>query len=305
MAHLTAGDLAPIGAANEITYGTPVTTPTYYADAKGDSGSITIQNTPTPYVAWRAGSRSFDPADYVAQQRIAAYSDVLEVRDATGWTAIVANACGTASGTQDQPGTLPSRTSFIGVVPSSNVADNGLMYAGCKTNELTIKGEAPGAVVAFEEKVMASYVTAVELDDYTFSSPSAHAVQWVGGVTMDAGATTIYPQNFQISIRNNLDRVLAYDATKGGSYTADLPEGHREIEMEMEVWREDLRDVWAADGIGTHTDITLTLGTAKPYRIALTSVATLSDGNISPLIQDKQKTTLRFRATGLTITQVV
>lgn len=304
MAHLTAGDLAPIGAANEITYGTPVNTPTYYADAKGDGGSITIQDTPTPYLAWRSGSRSFDSGDYVAQQVIAEYSDVLEVRDATGWTAIVANACGTANGTHDQPGTLPSRTSFIGVVPSSNRASNGLRYAGCKTDELTIKGDAPGAVVSFEEKVMASYAAGVQLDDYPFTSPSTHAVQWVGGVTMEGGETTIYPQNFQISIKNHLERELAYDQTKGGSYTKALPEGRREIEMEMEVWREDLQDIVWSRGIGTWSDITLTLGTANPYRIALTDVVSMSDGQISPLIQDKQRATLRFRATGISITAV-
>ena len=303
MAHLTAGDLAPIGAGNEITYGTPVTTPTYYADAKGDGGSITIQDTPTPYLAWRSGSRSFDSSDYVAQQNIAEYSDVLEVRDATGWQNIIVNACGTANGTHDQPGTLPSRTSFIGVVPSSNRASNGYMYAGCKTDELTIKGDAPGAVVSFEERVMASYATGMELDDYTFTSPSTHAVQWVGGVTMESGETTIYPQSFQISIKNNLERELAYDQTKG-AYTKALLEGHREIEMEMEVWREDLQDLVWSRNIGTWSDITLTLGTAKPYRIALTDVVSMADGQISPLIQDKQRATLRFRATGVSITAV-
>lgn len=303
MAHLTAGDLAPIGAGNEITYGTPVTTPTYYADAKGDGGSITIQDTPTPYLAWRSGSRSFDSSDYVAQQNIAEYSDVLEVRDATGWISIVANACGTANGTHEWPGDLPSRTSFIGVKPSSNRASNGYMYAGCKTDELTIKGDAPGAVVSFEERVMASYATGVELDDYTFTSPSTHAVQWVGGVTMESGETTIYPQSFQISIKNNLERELAYDQTKG-AYTKALLEGHREIEMEMEVWREDLQDLVWSRGIGTWSDITLTLGTANPYRIALTDVVSMADGQISPLIQDKQRATLRFRATGVSITAV-
>ena len=304
MAHLTAGDLAPIGAANEITYGTPVNTPTYYADAKGDGGSITIQDTPTPYLAWRSGSRSFDSNDYVAQQNIAGYSDVLEVRDAPNWANIIVNACGTSNGTHDLPGALPSRTTVIGVNGLGSHMTSGLRYAGCKTDELTIKGDAPGAVVSFEEKVMASYGQGVDIGDYTFTSPSIHAVQWVGGVTMEGGETTVYPQSFQINIKNNLERELAYDLSKGGSYTKALPEGRREIEMEMEVWRQDLQDIIWSRGVGSWSDITLTLGTANPYRIALTDVVSMSDGQISPLIQDKQRATLRFRATGITITAV-
>ena len=304
MAHLTAGDLAPIGAANEITYGTPVNTPTYYADAKGDGGSITIQDTPTPYLAWRSGSRSFDSNDYVAQQNIAGYSDVLEVRDAPNWANILVNACGTSNGTQDLPGALPSRTTVIGVNGLSSLMTSGLRYAGCKTDELTIKGDAPGAVVSFEEKVMASYGQGVDIGDYAFTSPSTHAVQWVGGVTMEGGETTVYPQSFQINIKNNLERELAYDLSKGGSYTKALPEGRREIEMEMEVWRQDLQDIIWSRGVGSWSDITLTLGTANPYRIALTDVVSMSDGQISPLIQDKQRATLRFRATGISITAV-
>lgn len=304
MAHLTAGDLAPIGAGYEVTYGTPIPVPTYYADVKGDGGSITIQDTPTPYLAWRSGSRSFDSKDYVTQQNIAEYSDVLEVRDAPNWANILVNACGANNGTHDLPGSLPSRTTVFGVNGLARHMPSGLMYAGCKTNELTIKGDAPGAVVSFEERVMASYSQVIEMDDYTFTSPSTHAVQWVGGVTMEGGETTVYPQSFQISIKNNLERELAYDLSKGGSYTKALPEGRREIEMEMEVWRQDLQDIIQSRGIGTWSDITLTLGTANPYRIALTDVVSMADGQISPLIQDKQRATLRFRATGITITAV-
>lgn len=291
--HLTAGDILPISAGVETAYGTPNNTQAYYADVKGDSGSITITDNPNPYVAWRSGDRSFAYNDLVAQQKLAGFKDVLEVRDVSGWDTILTQALGTASGTQAL-GKLPSRTVQIGVTGGS-----GIKYIGCKTDELVVKGEAPGAVVSFEETVMASWSVPISGAVDTGAAVNAYALQWVGPVLV--GSDPIYPQSFELRIKNNLDRVLAYDSAKGGSYTAALPEGKREIELDLEVWREDLQDIFDSRLVTTESDIQLTLGTAVPKNITLTNVAYMSDGNISPLVQDKQRTTLRFRATGISV----
>lgn len=286
MAHLTAGDILPIAAGGEVTYGTEASTLAYYADVKGDSGSITIMDTPSPYLAWRNGSRDYDPDDYVTQQKLAGFKDVVELRDMNGWDGIFLFGLGVS-------GELPSRTVQIGITGGA-----GFKYVGCKTDELTIKAEAPGAVVSFEETVLASYVEDISTAEVTVAS-GKHAVQWIGPTFI--GVSPIYPQSFEIRIKNNLERVLAYDSAKGGSYTADLPAGRREIEIDMEIWRQDLQDIIDSRDITKPGNIQIRLGTSVPKKLTLTGVATVSDGNISPLVQDKQRTTLRFRATSISI----
>ena len=70
--HITAGDLTPVTINTESTYGTPNGATTYYGDV-AEGGRFTFQDTANPYLAWRYGSRSFDPSDYVTRQKDAGF----------------------------------------------------------------------------------------------------------------------------------------------------------------------------------------------------------------------------------------
>ena len=82
--HITAGDLTPVTIQTESTYGTGSGTDVLYGDV-AEGGNFTFKDTANPYINRRYGSRSFDPSDYVTQQKDAAFSASLEVRDDTGW----------------------------------------------------------------------------------------------------------------------------------------------------------------------------------------------------------------------------
>lgn len=296
MAHITAGDLSPVTYLTENTYGTPDGAPQYYADV-AEGGKFTIQDNSNPYLAWRYGSRSFDPADYVTQQRDAAFSAILEARDALGWKRIIEYAVGTGGGTAPY-GPLPSRTEQIHVRTGATQYQ-GRVYHGCKTDALTIKADAPGSIVQFEETVLASYA---ENNDLTAPlavwTGTAPAVQWLSGAKI--GATQIYPQSFSLSISNALGR--SYKPTDGQAITGALLEGRREITAEFDLWMEDLANIRASIANGSVDDIELTLGITAPVKITLTGVRWMASGDYSDLVQDKQREVLRFRAAGMTIT---
>lgn len=298
MAHITAGDLSPVTYLIENEYGTPAGTAQYYADI-AEGGKFTIQDNNNPYLAWRYGSRSFDPADYVTQQRDAAFNAILEARDAQGWQRIIVNAVGTGGGTAPY-GPLPSRTEQIHVRTDRNVWQ-GRRYYGCKTDSLTIKADAPGSIVQFEENVLASYA-----DDNDLQAPleswasGTPAVQWLSGAKI--GTTQIYPQSFSLSISNALGR--KYKPTNGQAITGALLEGRREITAEFDLWMEDLANIRASIANGSVANIELTLGIAAPVKITLTGVCWMADGDYSDLVQDKQREKLRFRAAGMVVAAV-
>jgi len=292
--HITAGDLTPVTVQAETTYGIPTGDPALYADVSED-GRFTMQDTANPYITWRYGSRSFDPDTYVTQQKDAGFSASLEARDAEGWERIIEYATG--NGGTASP-ILDSRTEQINVRVASGW--QGRIYNGCKTDKLTIRADAPGEVVSFEEEVLAmkseptTLVTAME----AWTETDAPAVQWMDGITV--GGAEIYPQSFQLTVTNNLDRVRRPSA--GEAITGALLEGRRDIEFSADIWMEDLAQInsaiansWAVG------NIVLTLGIDNPVTITLTGVRWMADGTHPDLIQDKQRQSLRFRASGITI----
>ena len=297
MAHITAGDLSPVTYLIENEYGTPAGTAQYYADV-AEGGKFTIQDNSNPYLAWRYGSRSFDPADYVTQQMDAVFNAILETRDTAGWQRIIENAAG-VGGTAAY-GPLPSRTAQIHVRTAPG-AWQGRVYHGCKTDALTIKADAPGSIVQFEETVLASYAEndnlATPLAVWTGTAP---AVQWLSGAKI--GATQIYPQSFSLSISNALGR--SYKPTDGQAITGALLEGRREITAEFDLWMEDLANIRASIANGSVDDIELTLGITAPVKITLTGVRWMASGDYSDLVQDKQREVLRFRAAGMVVAAV-
>lgn len=297
MAHITAGDLSPVTYLTENTYGTPTGTAQYYADV-AEGGKFTIQDNSNPYLAWRYGSRSFDPADYVTQQMDAVFNAILETRDTAGWQRIIENAAG-VGGTAAY-GPLPSRTAQIHVRTAPGTWQ-GRVYHGCKTDALTIKADAPGSIVQFEETVLASYAEngdlAAPLAVWTGTAP---AVQWLSGAKI--GATQIYPQSFSLSISNALGR--SYKPTDGQAITGALLEGRREITAEFDLWMEDLANIRASIANGSVDDIELTLGITAPVKITLTGVRWMASGDYSDLVQDKQREVLRFRAAGMVVAAV-
>ena len=299
--HITAGDLTPVTIQTESTYGTGSGTDVLYGDV-AEGGNFTFKDTANPYLNWRYGSRSFDPADYVTQQKDAAFTASLEARDESGWDRIIIHAVGTGGTTVNDP-LLPSRTEEICVRQASGWV--GRKYAGCKTDKLTISADAPGGVVKFDEEVLASYSEAVTVNSAKaiWSSSSAPAVQWMNGITI--GGNDIYPQSFKLSISNNLDRVRVPNGS-GDAITGSLLEGRRDIEFEADVWMEDLQYIDAAISNTTPTDgLVITLGLDNPVKLTLTGIRYMADGTLPGLIQDKQRQTVRLRASTLVISYLL
>ena len=295
--HITAGDLTPVTIKTESTYGTPTGDPVLYGDV-AEGGKFTFTDNPNPHMAWRYGSRSFDPADYVTQQKDAGFNATLEVRDVAGWQRIIAYATGNG-GTNN--GILPSRTESIHIRTAS-AQWQGRQYTGCKTDRLTIKAEAPGDIVTFEEVVLASKGEPVSIGAAISAwASSAPAVQWMNGITLNG--REIYPQSFELGISNNLDRVRINK--DGEAITGALPAGRREITFQADIWMEDLAPINADIANGTPGNIVLTLGISNPVTLTLTGVRWMADGTHPDLVQDKQRQTLRFRATDIAITTPV
>ena len=299
MTHLTAGDISPLYEMTEPTYGqTTGGVTAYYADLKGDNGSFTPTDNPNMNVAWRNDSRAFNMADNVPTCLDAGYTDVLEARDASGWEKIIKYAIGDEGTTAGTP-RLKSRSTELLVKESDR--QEGLMYVGCKTDRLEIKCDQPGGIVEFNETVLAAYSrirqhsTRPEYDPPVALS-SRPALQWMNGVRI--GSLAIYPQNFRISINNNLGRVRGWDELIGIARTVGLPEGRLEMELEMDIWREDLGQIALAptgdSGAIMAQAITLTLGITNPKELHMYAAPKL-DGQYSPIIQDKQMETLHFR----------
>ena len=295
--HITAGDLTPVTIQTESTYGTPDGTVTLYGDV-AEGGRFTFRDTANPYINWRYGSRSYDPNDYVTRQKDAAFSAVLEVRDAAGWEQIITNAVGIGGTTSGDP-LLPSRTEEVCVKDGAQWS--GRAYNGCKTDKLTITADAPGGIVRFTEEVLASKSAPVTKNsaEAAWSSSSAPAVQWMNGITV--AGTEIYPQSFELSITNNLDRVRAPNPS-GEAITAALLEGRREIEFQADVWMEDLAYINnAISNADVSGSVVITLGIEEPVTLTLSGVKYMADGTLPDLIQDKQRQTLRFRAADIVV----
>ena len=303
MSHITAGDVAPIAYKTETTYGTPTGSWAYYADLKGDGGSFTPTDNPNPYIAWKSGSRAFNFSDYVRTNLEAGYTNILEVADTgTCLESIIKNALGDTS-TQGTP-RLPSRATRA-LIKQGQVAGNydAIEYVGCKTDRLEIRADQPGGIVEFAETVLASNSGGISYSGATTPTleEDEPAVQWVGGVTIES--TPIYPQNFRISINNNLGRVKGPVPSLMGSATPDygsvaLTEGRLEMELQMDVWMEDLEFILSRGSNFSETQhlwtIEMTLGLAVPVTLTM-GAALLADGQHHGIIQDKQMATLRYR----------
>lgn len=291
--HITAGDLTPVTIKTESAYGTPIGSDILYGDV-AEGGSFTFTDTANPYITWRYGSRSFNPDTYVTQQKDAGFNASLETRDTDGWGRIIEYAAG--NGGTASP-VLDSRTEQINVRVATGWT--GRIYNGCKTNKLTIKADAPGAVVSFDEEVLAMKSDATELSEAigVWTESDAPAVQWMNGITINGA--DIYPQSFSLSIANNLERNRV--PNNGSAITGALLEGRREIEFEADVWMEDLAQITADINNGAVGDIVIVLGITNPVTMTLTGVKWMADGTHPDLIQDKQRQTLRFRAAGIVI----
>lgn len=297
MAHITAGDLTPITIKTESTYGTPTGDYILYGDV-AEGGNITIKSTPNPYLSWRYGSRSYNPNNYVTQQNDAAFSASLEVRDKSGWKQIIEYATG-AGGTSGDP-LLASRYEVFYFKTGASLWA-GYTFSGCKTDKLTISADAPGGIVKFEEEVMASQGGSAGLvSALSVWSDTSPAVQWMSGITV--GGTEIYPQSFKLSIANNLERKLV--PNNGTAITGALLEGRREIELEVDVWMEDLTKTIGNINNSTVNNIVMTLGITNKVRLTMSGVKYMADGNNTPIVQDKQRQTLRYRVANIAVETV-
>lgn len=292
--HITAGDLTPVTIRDENDYGVPTGDPILYGDV-AENGRFTFRDTANPYLSWRYGSRSFNPDNYVTQQKDAAFTASLEVRDDSGWQRMIEYATG-QNGTAGDP-LLPTRTEEICVKVLNGW--EGRTYYGCKTDKLTVSADAPGGIVTFEEEVMASRSAPVTKNtpEAVWSGSTAPAVQWMNGITV--GGQEIYPQSFRLSIENNLDRERR--PTDGEAITGALLEGRRNILFEADVWMEDLGYVDADISNAVGGTIVIVLGIENPVTLTLTGVRWMADGTHPDLIQDKQRQTLRMRAAELAV----
>lgn len=295
MAHLTAGDIKPLAGKDETSYGVPSGTAYYYADLAGQNGSFTPMDSVTPYIAWRSGDRSYSYGDHTPQQVIAGYKAVLEVRDLANWTRIFGGALGTNFGTTAL-GALPSKTVQV---CTSGGAGSSITYYGCKTDELAVNIDTPGGIVTFEETVMAKRVDYGTVADYNPTlADGTHAVQHRGAVTING--VEVYPQRVSIKVCNNLERVLGWDSTLSEANTVALAEGRREIELELELWREDITRMENAFNATKVPSAAVRMGYNLYRSISLNNLAYIPE-SVSPLLQDKQTEVVRFRATEITM----
>lgn len=286
MAHITAGDLAPLVYRAETSPGVPTGDPAYYADA-AEGGSITWQDNPTPYKAWRYGSRGYSVPDYVQTQKDLGLTANLETRDVTGWERIITNALGSTDTSANPYGVLPTRE-VRSYVRTGASAWQGRIWTGVKTDTLAIHADTPAGIVKFDETVLAGSMAESDITAAlpAWSASDAPAVQWLGATLI--GSTEVYPQSFSVSIANALDRVRTADGAKA------LREGRREISVELNLWMEDLsfvRRSYALDGIG---NVTIGMGDTAPIALVLKGVR---PEPMSPaLAQDKQRQTVRLIA---------
>ncbi len=295
MAHLTAGDITPIGHILETTYGTtPVGTLTYYGDIR-EGGNITPTDNPNPYLNWRYaanGKRTYDANDYVNQQKDAGFNTAIECRDQAGWSDILKYAGISASSTP--LASIPSRSVQFGFKQDDGSTQYALTYRGCVTDQLRISADVPGGIVAFDETVLAALRDTSENTFITsIAQTDKRAVQWYGGVTL--GGNTIYPQSFSITIKNNLARARAYISGLG-SKTVAMVAGRQEIEVELTLWMEDFTELlYSMENISGYRIMNMTLG--KSEEITLSAYCNpMADGTNQALVQDKQTQTVRLRA---------
>ena len=292
MAHLTAGDIRPLAGKDESSYGVPSGTAYYYADLAGQNGSFTPMDSMTPYVAWRSGDRSYSYGDHTSQQMVAGYKAVLEVRDGANWNRILGGAMGTNNSTTPLAA-LPSKTIQVGISSGECIT-----YYGCKTDELTLRIDSPGGILTFEETVMAKrvdYGTVAYFDPSIYDG--VHAIQQRGPVTINS--VEVYPQRLALKIRNNLERAIGWNATLNQTDTVALVEGRREIELELELWREDLTRLEDAFKATKVPSAAFRVGYSAIKSISVNNLAYIPD-SVSPLLQDKQTEVVRFRATEIT-----
>lgn len=314
--HITAGDIGPIVAIKENTYGvTPSGDLAYYSDLKGDGGSFTPADNMNQYIGWRSRSRSPSPLDMVNQSIDAGYSATEELAaDKTKLLELLEYALGSQQGTTDLT-PLPSRTTSLTVVGSAAASGSTaygmvLEYPGCKTDRLVIKADQPGGIVEFQETVMAKDVYLAGTNVHYPTASNLPAFQWVGGVIRN-NQITLYPQRFELSINNNLGRVKGVyqhdEEVRSG--TVQLVEGKREMEFSMDVWLEDVYyqygSVWMGEnGQETYTFDIGNLFHGIPEEEFITLKLTterIMDGSEHSLIQDKQMATLRYRVINIEI----
>lgn len=293
MTHITAGDLSPLVYQTESTYGTPSGIDVLYGEI-AEGGTFAYSDTPTPYKAWRYGSRGYSAADYVATQYDAGYQAVMEMRDREGWDAVLTYAVGSASTVASPYGPLPSRTVRTHV-RTGPAAWQGRKYIGVKTDTLAVSADAPGAVVKFEETGIASYAVP---DDLEAALPvwddGAPGVQWLGATTIDG--TEVYPQAMSITVQNALDRVRTVpDASYDRAHTKAVVEGRREVTVSLDLWMEDLRYVRGAMDNDDPGDVAVTLGHTVVRTVTLKGVR-YADGNRASIGQDKQRQTVQLIA---------
>ena len=294
--HITAGDILPLIYRTETEYAVPNGTAQYYADIKGDSGSFTPTDNPNPYIAWRSGGRTADAKNAVPQALDAGYNDILEVRDTSGWSSIIFQAYNLFG--------LGSRTvDFLMHLPAGGGNYQTMKYPGCKTDRLEIRADQPGGVVEFSETVLASdcQISRTQTTPDIPIIPDEPAVQWMGGVTFNG--LTIYPQNLRLTIANNLGRVRGYDDTVQRSITKELVDGRAEMELDFDVWMEDLNNIDQAGCgyiVGT-VPVVFTLGIQNPLTITA-QCNYMGDGQLPSITQDKQMETVRLRVFNLALT---
>ena len=310
--HLTAGDIGRISRYNESSYGQPDSTGFTIGYVKGDGGSFTPNDNPNQYVAWRSGNRSYSAHDLVAQNHEAGYTAIMEaLASSSALSYIISDALGTDTGTE-AVGALPSKTVHLPIrTPGASSAYHQMDYLGCKTDRLVVKADQPGGIVEFQETVLASYgyIKALSAAGDSFQDTNYPAAQWLNGVTVDG--TAVYPQNFELTINNNLGRVKGMVTAAADSpwpnqqiaATVQIVEGRREIEFSMDVWMDDLARIAEAQaqGIPATETIVLTLGTGSGAKQLTLTAQPLLDGNNHPLIQDKQMETLRYRVTDILV----
>jgi len=241
----TAGDLSPLMVVAETVYGTTPETGWFFGL---ESTKVTPTDSNNQYQARWGGDRSINSDAMVSRSLEAGFNMDFDIPGLTNWIEpVFSTAFGASAGTT-KTGDLPS---FSAVV---QVAENNILYNGCKIDTLKMSCAKPRDVVQCNASVMASYrapVVAGEvtgLQDLTLTLPDVATrtmyapVQWVKAMVLDG--VTIYPQSFEINLSNGLSDgrelgVMVGADTNNYYGTRAIRGGGRTIEVSLSMFFKD------------------------------------------------------------------
>lgn len=241
----TAGDLSPLIVVAETAYGITPETGWFFGL---ESVTVKQKDMIDQYQARWGGDRSINAKAMVSRGLDAGFEIDFDIPGLADWVSpVFTSLLGSSNGTT-KTGDLPS---FSAVV---EVADNDILYNGCKVDTMKMSCAKPRDVVRCNASIISSYRSPVNsgvvtgLQSLTLTLPDVSTrtidapVQWVKAMVLDG--TTIYPQSFTINISNGLsdgrERGVMVGADSEYYYgTRTIRGGGRTIGVDLSMFFKD------------------------------------------------------------------